>query len=238
MFTKAQIREIAEKMGWWGQKDSSFPATSVNSDDTVAVVQDDANKNVTAEDFQEYCVSDNEKGTRTFVANLIVPPGETPHSWAINGAGSMDIDHEFSAGFGRVIPFAAYCENGARIYHTIVSCGIDNTSVGNRLRFDVNLYPSVTFAIYTELQSGAAVEGGPIKVYVDNELVGETNGQFDEYGYEHVVVEDVLPGKRRFKIVMQEPSGHIPAERVINGSLYVRQTTTVRVNILNTDERE
>lgn len=237
MFTKAQIREIASKICWWGKKDSSLSTVSATDEDTLVVVKDGENRNVTVFDYQEFMrEAPAERAKRTFIGVANYPEGVTPYIYGGTGTPSQDGEFRFSASFGFPYVLSAYAENCSRVYYTCVSCGDDNTSESSRFEIGLNLYPTVTFAIRTQLPSGQHVEGGPLDVYIDNVLVGQSDADMDSDGYEHVVVYDVEPGEHEFRVYMQEPSGTIPPDRIINGSFVANGDTMVRVSILNDDE--
>lgn len=55
MFTKEQIKEIADRLAAMGKRDSEFPhAGPIKGDETVAIVQDSANRNITVQELASY----------------------------------------------------------------------------------------------------------------------------------------------------------------------------------------
>lgn len=239
MFTKAQIREIASKICWWGKKDSSLSTVSATDEDTLVVVKDGENQNVTVSDYQEFIDDGLDDGIqRRLRGQAVCPSGVTPHIWGASGTGSDATPHPeyYDVGLhvGFHVVFSAYAEGCARVYRTVLGCKEHSTSAANRTIIELNLYPTVTFFVKTQLPSGQHVEGGPIDVYIDDVLVGRTDADMDEDGYERVVVSDVDPGSHTFRVYMQgmpdEP------ERTINGSFVANGDTIVRVSILNDDE--
>ena len=55
MFTKEQIKEIANRLAAMGKRDSQFPAAvPLKGNETVAIVQDSANRNITVQEFASY----------------------------------------------------------------------------------------------------------------------------------------------------------------------------------------
>ena len=239
MFTKAQIREIASKICWWGKKDSSLSAVSATADDTLVVVKDGENRNVTVSDYQEFIADGFDDGVqRRLRGQAVCPSGVTPHIFGFSGSGSDTTPHPeyYDVGLhvGFHVVFSAYAEGCARVYRTVLGCKEHSTSAANRTIIELNLYPTVTFFVKTQLPSGTHVELGPIDVYIDDVLVGRTDADMDEDGYERVVVSDVDPGSHTFMVFMQGASGE--QSRTINGIFSVNGDTVVRVNILNSDE--
>lgn len=235
MFTKAQIREIASKICWWGKKDSSLSAVPATAEDTLVVVKDGENWNVTVSDYQEFMQYDyDDRVQRRFVAEAVYPDGVTPYIYGGVGTPSIDGHYNFGGHFGEPYVVSSYADGCTRVYRTIVTCKEHSASAANRTRIELNLYPTVTFAIRTQLPSGQHVEGGPLDVYIDNVLVGKSDADMDSNGYEHVVVHDVEPGEHEFRVYMQGLSNE--PERTINGSFVANGDTMVRVSILNDNE--
>ena len=83
MFTKEQIKEIANRLAAMGKRDSQFPAAvPLKGNETVAIVQDSANRNITVQEFASYVLEMS--GERREVTLTVRCPIEGSEIWLNN----------------------------------------------------------------------------------------------------------------------------------------------------------
>lgn len=224
MFTKAQIREIASKICWWGKKDSNLSTVSATAEDTLVVVKDGENKNLALSDYQAYN-ADSFTGTCSVDLDIIRPTGSISHTYVNGGRDNPEDSIGVTAFYGKVTQIASYAEGGARRYYTFVSGNGDFNS-------SINLYPTVTFAIKTasEEEEQGITELGT-RVYIDDVEVGQTHGWESDY-YEYLVVPNVTPGNHTFHLFTES----YLYDRHAYGEFVANQDTIVRVSMLDDGE--